>query len=66
MHETAKSAKKPGVLEIIMALLVCSGVRISKEHEKEAIIIILAFYFSAPFSMFLVRDHFSCKCAPLE
>ncbi len=29
----AKSVKKPGVLEIW--LLVCSGARISKEHEKE-------------------------------
>ncbi len=55
----AKSVKKPGVLEIW--LLVCSGARISKEHEKENTITILTFYFSGPF---LVRDHFSCKYAP--
>ncbi len=42
------------------------GARISKEHKKEATttIIILALYFSDPFPMFLVRDHFSCKYAP--
>ncbi len=56
----ARSVKKPGVLEIIMApSFVLHGARISKEHKTA--IIILAFYFSA---MFLVRDHFRCKDTP--
>ncbi len=33
-------------------------------EARIATIIILAFYFSDPFPMFLVRDHFSCKYAP--
>ncbi len=49
---TAKSTKKPGVLEIWP--LVCFVARISKEHATT--IIILALYFSDPFPMFLVRD----------
>ncbi len=51
------TAKKPRVLEIW--LLVSSGAR-----GKEATIIILAFYFSDPFPLFLVQDHFSCKYVP--
>ncbi len=45
-----------------------SGVRISKEHERSnnhnQTSRFLGFYFSGPFPMFLVRDHFSCKHAP--
>ncbi len=45
----AKSAKKPGVFEVLeIWLLVCSGARISKEHGRSNNTI-LAFYFSDPF-----------------
>ncbi len=46
------TAKKLGVSEKYGS---CSGYRDSKSDT------IIAFYFSDPFPLFLVQDHFSCK-----
>ncbi len=52
VHETCMwtwiTAKKPGILEIIMAPGIFWA-RISEEHEKEATTTILTFYFSGFF-----------------
>ncbi len=53
MHCGLGLAKKSGVLHNYGSYVLGLGC-----------IIIQAFYFSDPFPMFLVRDHFSCKYAP--
>ncbi len=37
---------------------------IGQARNTTTAIIILGFYFSAPFTMFMVRDHFRCKDTP--
>ncbi len=61
----AKAAKKPGVLRnnvwVLWSMALHGARNEDKQRSNNHKIIILAFYFSDPVPLFLVRDHFSCK-----